>query len=270
MKSKTLLGMLGTVLLTLMPYSNNPSDYQNNPSYQNQKQTTGSEDNISYTKIRERIAKKLGNETVKAEFSLESKLWESLKPGMTEQEFYNSIKQAPIELKTTTIFRGIIGIRGYINSEDIKEEFLNAANRFINNTSSKYDPTLTFSRQDKEILEIMLERELKSSLTETLKPWNPFATAKEVYLYPPQSQILLKTDEQGNPSFEMCINTNPNDSEIPNYEKLPIAKITDVAERAVFTKFLLLSILTKDPESVVPIDNFYKEYLAASATRQTK
>ena len=189
---------------------------------------------------------------------------------MSKQEFYNSIKQAPIELKTTTIFRGITGIRSYINSEDIRKEFLNAADRFIKNKSSQYDPTLIFSKQDKEILERMLERELKSNLTETIKPWNPFVTAKEVYVYPPQSQILLRTDNQENPSFEMCINTNPNTSDIPTYEKLPIAKITDKREKEVFTKFLLLSILTKDPENVVPIDNIYKEYLKASAEKGIK
>lgn len=271
MKSKTLLTALGTALLTLMPYSNNTPDYTNHSfSQTSQTQTPSSQDSngIKYTKIRERIAKKLGNETVKAEFGLESKLWESLKPGMTKQEFYTSIKQAPIELKTTTIFRGITGIRGYINSEDIREEFLNSADRFIKNKPSMYDPTLIFSKQDKEILKRMLERELKSNLTETIKPWNPFSSPKEAHIYPPKSQIFLRTDSKGNPSFEPCINTNPNTSDTPTYEKLPIAKITEKREKEVFTKFLLLSILTKDPENVVPIDNFYKEYLAASAARQ--
>ncbi|VVB78918.1 Uncharacterised protein [uncultured archaeon] len=217
-------------------------------------------DEIDYTKIRERTAKKLGNETVKVEFGLESKLWKGLSSGMNEQEFYNAIKSSPIELKTTTIFGGISGIRGYINNEDMREEFLNAADRFIKNKPSQYDSDLTFSTADKTVLEKMLNRELKSSITETIKSWNPFASGREVYVYPPKSRIVLRTDRKGYPTFEMCINTNENSGEDPVYKKLDVTKITDETEKKVFTKFLLLSILTKDPDGVVPIDNFYREY----------
>lgn len=259
MKSNTLLTTLGTAILALAPYSLE-NYFANYAQAEQQTQVKDYENSstVTYTKIRERTAKKLGNETVKVEFGLETKLWQNLKPGMTKQEFYNSIKNSPIELKTTTIFAGINGIRSYINSDDIKTEFLSAADRFIKNKPSQYDPQLTFSKKDKEVLEKMLERELISSLKETLKPW--FGEQKEVYVYPPKSQILLRTDKKANPEFEMLINTS-NTAENPSYKKLDIDKITDKNEKQVFTKFLWLSVLTKDPDNIIPIDNFYREYI---------
>lgn len=256
------LTALATALLPLAYAPFTGSSYAGEPNQQVQEASYEKHSNgVDYTKIRERVSKKLGNETVKVEFGLESKLWKSLKPKMDKQEFYDAIKQAPIELKTTTIFGGVSGIRGYINSEDIQCEFLSAADRFVKNKPSQYDADLNFSKADKAVLEKMLTRELKSSLTETIKPWNPFASSREVYVYPPQSQILLRTDRKGNPTFEMLTNTNENTDEKPSYEKLEVSKITDNSEKEVFRKFLLLSILTKDPEGIVPFENFYKEYL---------
>lgn len=262
--SRRQFGRLGLAALAtaLLPLAYAPFPiYAGETNQQVQKASYENSAQIDYTKIRERIAKKLGNETVKVEFGLESKLWKSLKPKMNKQEFYDAIKQAPIELKTTTIFGGVNGIRSYINSEDIQEEFLSAANRFIKNKPSQYDADLNFSKADKTVLEKMLTRELKSSLTETIKPWNPFASSREVYVYPPKSQILLRTDGKGNPAFEMLTNTNENTDEKPSYERLDVSKITDNSEKEVFRKFLLLSILTKDPEGIIPFENFYKEYL---------
>jgi len=262
--SRRQFGRLGLAALAtaLLPLTDSPlTNYAENKEVQEISYEKDSNCNgVEYTKIKERIAKKLGNETVKVEFGLESKLWKSLKSGMNKQEFYNSIKQAPIELKTTTIFGGVTGIRGYINSDDIKCEFLSSADRFVKDKPSQYDSGLTFSKEDKLILEKMLDRELKSSLKETVKPWNPFASSKEVYVYPPQSQILLRTDKKGFPTFEMRINENGKISEEPSYEKLDVTKITEKNEKEVFRKFLLLSILTKDPEGIVPFENFYIEY----------
>lgn len=248
-----------------------PLGYTSTPSYgeeqQVQKVSYENSNGIEYTKIRERTATKpvlglLDIETVKVEFGLESKLWKNLKSGMDKQEFYDAIKQAPIELKTTTIFGGVKGGRGCINSDDIKGEFFNAADKFIKNKPSQYDINLTFSKEDKAVLEKMLDRELKSSLTGTIRisSWNPFSATKQVYLYPPKSQILLRTDRQVNPEFEMLVNTNEKTYEDPVYERLDVSRITDKTEKEVFRKFLLLSILTKDPEGIVPFENFYKEY----------
>jgi hypothetical protein len=255
MKSKTLLTILATTFLALTSYSiDGPID---NYARAQQTQNASSEnsDSINYTKIREITRKRSGYETVKIEYGLESKVWQSLKSGMSKQEFYNSVKQAPIELKTTTIFRGIIRIRGYINNDDIKGEFLREADRFIKNKPSQYDPGLKFSREDKAVLKEILDRELKSNLTETIKPW--FASAKKVYLYPPKSQILVRTDREGYPSFEILINMNEPTDETPSYKTLLITKIVDEKERDVFNKFLLHSIL---------INDFYAEYLEASKT----
>jgi len=171
---------------------------------------------------------------------------------MTKQEFYNSIKQAPIEFKVTTIFKGITRIRGCINSDDLKGAFLSEADRFIKNKPSQYDPGLIFSQEDKAVLKKILDRELKSNLIGTIKPWNPFASAKEVYLYPPKSQILLRTDRKGYSSFGIYINISKSTDVIPSYKTFAITKIVDEKERAVFTKFLLHSILGI---------NFYTEYL---------
>jgi hypothetical protein len=264
MKSKQSIRTLGlaalaTALLPLASYISKGYCAENN-NQQVQSASYQTSNGIDYTKIRERVAKKLGNETVKVELGLESKLWQELRKGMTKQEFYDSIKQAPIELKTETIFGGVSGIRGYINSEDIRGEFISAADRFVKNKPPQYYFDLTFSKEDKAILEKMLERELKSSLTETIKSWNPFASAKEVYVYPPKSQILLRTDRKGNPCFEMLTNTNENTGEDPSYERLDVSRITNETEKKVFTKFLWLSILTKDPEGIVPFENFYREY----------
>ena len=255
------LATLATAILPLAIYLPNTGYAQEaNQQVKSATYNVSNSNGISYTKIKERVAKKLGNETVKVELGLESKLWQELRKGMTKQEFYDSIKQAPIELKTTTIFGGVSGIRGYINSEDIRGEFISAADRFIKEKPSQYNLNLTFSKEDKAVLEKMLERELKSSLTETIKPWNPFSAYREVYVYPPKSQILLRTDRKGNPCFEMLINTNEDASEDPSYEKLEVSRISDESEKKVFTKFLWLSILKKDPDKNVPIDNFYIEY----------
>ena len=247
------LAGIAVALLSFEPYLGN--------AYSAEKVQTVSygEPSIDYTKIRERTAKKsvlgLTNiETVKVEFGLESKVWQGLKTGMSEQEFYNSIKQAPIELKTRTIFAGNSWFGyGFINSEQIKKEFLDAAEKFISNKPSQYDSGLGFSCADKVILEKMLERELKSPLVETV-------SGKKVYVYPPKSEILLRTNREGNPCFEMIANTNKDTSEDPIYEKIDIHKITDKVEKEVFRRFLWLSILTKDPDGIVPIDNFYLEY----------
>lgn len=252
---------LAALATALLPLAYAPASGYGAEQVQTASYNVPNSNGIEYTKIRERIAKKLGNETVKVEFGLESGLWKSLKPGKNQQEFYDTIKQTPIELKTTTIFGGLTGIRGCINSDDIREEFLSAADRYIKNKPSQYDLNLTFTASDKAVLEKMLDRELKSSLTGTVKSWNPFASGKEVYLYPPKSQILLRTDRQGNPVFEMLTNINEKTDEEPSYERLDVTRITDDSEKEVFRKFLLLGILTKDPEGIVPIDNFYKEYL---------
>lgn len=259
MKSKTLLTILAATFLSLAPYSIDNSINNYAQAQQTESASSENSDSINYTKLREITRTKLWYKIVKVEYGLESKIWQSLEPGMTKQEFYNSVKQAPIELRTTTIFRGVGGIRGYINSEDIKGEFLREADKFIKNKPSQYDPSLTFSREDKAVLEKILDRELTSNLIGTIKLRKSFVSDKEIYLYPPKSQILLRTDRDGSPSFEIFINTNELTDETPVYKTLAITKIVDEKERAVFTKFLLHSVL---------VNNFYVEYLAASKTGQ--
>ena len=70
---------------------------------------------------------------------------------------------------------------------------------------------------------------------------------KKFIFNPPKSQILLRTDRKGYSSFGIYINTNKPADVTPSYKTFAITKIVDEKERAVFTKFLLHSIIGINP-----------------------
>ena len=201
-------------------------------------------------------------ETVVSEFGVDSEVWESLPKGLTQQQLYNRIVKSKVKSSTITSLNGVPVIDpGPIDNEDIYNEFLNGAGRYIKNPHPELDPKLEFTEQDKKTLEELLKREIKSPLVRTKKPF--FGKERQVYLFPPQSRIYLNIGNRA-PSIEIQANENQAVNP-PQYNPSKISNITNKEEQEVFEKFMRFMILTEDSalqslygkEIKRPIDNFY-------------
>ena len=234
-----------------------------------EKETPKKDSEIKYTIIARRtLTRAMGMvETVRSEYGVDSRVWEALPKGLTQKQFYDSIIDVPVNSSTTTLLKGVpIKHPNPIHSEDLLKEFMNGAKEYIKNPYPELDPELEFTKRDKDVLEGLLRREIKSPSTGTAK-LSFFGKEVPVYLFPPQSIICLKAGD-GAPSIELQVNINPNINP-PEYNDSKISLITNNEEQRVFDKFRRSMILTEDSALIEsygkkirrPIDNFYNTYL---------
>ena len=231
-----------------------------------------SQDPIEYEIIATRPVKKTGFHTVTAQFAFEKQTWENLPYGMNQQGFYNAVKGTPMQSTITPMLKGVPLIHpGPINHEDLLEELQEGAKQFIKYSNPEIDPELKFTKKDKRILDQILEDNLTSSMTGTVSPiigWD-----RKVYIYPPQSKIILTTNPHQS-SIEIKVNTN-QETNPPQYEPTQPAIISDPTQQDVFHTYFKFTILTKDDEIKdyykkqakkwgspieTPIDNFFRIY----------
>lgn len=216
---------------------------------------------------------KLGNTTVQVEFYLKEDFWNNLEKGLDKQQLYDKIKEAEFKQKTTTIFKGFIGLHpGPINHEDIIEEFMIAADEFIKMTSNgnsyELDPELKFTKKDKKGLEKLLKENIKSDVQGAPGLLN-FTTR---YLFPPGSEMEIEKAKEET-SISIYTNTNPDYDAEPTL-KGPIKYAINTDERmGIFTKCLKLMLLTADPNAeakdypegkscYIPMDYIFNKYKA--------
>ncbi|MBT4166024.1 hypothetical protein HOE04_03230 [archaeon] len=219
--------------------------------------------------------------TVNAQFAFEKQTWENLPNGKDKQEFYNLIKDTPMQSTITPVLKGFPVIHpGPINHEDLLKELQEGAKQFIKYSNQeldqkydnlKLDPELTFTKSNKKVLDKILKDNLTSPLTETISPY--IGWDRKLYLFPPQSKIILTTNPYQS-SIEIKVNTNP-ETNPPQYEPTQPSIISDPTQQEVFHTFFKFTILAKDddvkkyhkenakkwgPPIESPIDNFFRLY----------
>jgi hypothetical protein len=207
---------------------------------------------IEYLKLTNRPKHKLGQHTLDSSFYIDKGFWQNLPDGLSKKDFYERLIKAPFKNSLTTVFPGITGIRGTINSQDIINQFMESSDIFIRNSGEYELSTAEFTRKDKEILRGLFDSALVSPVIGT----NGFFVTKEVYEFPPGTTInLVKGPEKTGGSFI--------DIKVPNHPANERIILNDNGKReTIFKKMLEFSLLTEDPcdRGFVPITHLYNLY----------
>jgi len=216
--------------------------------------------------------KKSGFTTVKTEFSVEKEYWDVLPSDLNMQELYDAMKYRGMQTKITTLLEGIaVEYHGHINSEDLKNYFLELTDNFIDTSNFYYrnssgsmlvqDLFLDFTASDRAVLEKILDRGLKSPMTGTIGGgWLSDEPEKTVALYPKGSIIILATDEFKNPLIEIWVN-DPDRGGFGIKPDVYLNKFNR-EEKIVFNKLFRGTMISPDPNSgEIPVNLLYYDYL---------
>jgi len=203
---------------------------------------------------------------LRAKFQVRKKDWDALPKGLSKQKLYEAIENTDLQYEITaladpTSLPRLIRIavnqyhQGFINNEDIRDEFLKRAKQYTKEKSPSLDldSNLRFKDSQRKSLERALSGEnLRSSVTGKINPW--WGWERKVQVYPPNSKITFKSSSNKG-SIQVSVKTRRG------YNKQNPVKLTNKNEIEALHNFFMFSLLSKDPIlKDRPINVMFKTY----------
>jgi len=215
--------------------------------------SNGAANKIEYRLVSRRRVMKSGVWLLNSELGIEAKVWDNLRKGLTEQQFYDSLKDAYILSVSDIVFAGHRRRKELLNSVDFEEQLTTSAGEL----AVTYPQ---FTGDDQVRFRSILRRNLYTQDSERSD------RVQGVY-FPPKSKIFIRFGKI--PSIEMWV-YDPSNPNVPD-PKIGPTYITKSDEADVMNKFFRLFLLKEDNQipdyngSTIkcPIDRIYhKAYLA--------
>lgn len=190
-----------------------------------------------YVLIAKQTVSVFGCKVSRSEFEVEKGFWNDLPQGLNEKEFYDRLKNAEAKSTIVTLFPGILFVRGPTSYSEVRQQFLESADMFMNYPVPELDKDLRFGTEDKTRLETMLDSSLK-----------------QVREYPKDSRIVLVYDSS--PRIEAWVPKKGRLVRAVSYD------LTDQSDRITHDLYKRFSFVTKNPYTKkVPItDEFFSAY----------
>ncbi|MDP2925683.1 MAG: hypothetical protein Q8N99_04900 [Nanoarchaeota archaeon] len=262
----TRLGGIGLVTLVMGGggYSQDSLHVTNDSNTEKREKMPDSDGYVTLTDINVKVAGTFP--ILRARFRVTKEKWEALPKGLSKQGLYNKIRDMGIQYEITALvdpenLPRVVGRvvnlyhQGYMNHEDVVDEFLKRAEGFAKSKSPKFDldPNLKFNKTKKRALVNALSSENLAS-SETGEISSKLFWTRIVHTYTPRSRIIFESSPKAG-SIQVWNNVGEN------YNKQAPIRITSQSEIEALHSFFMFSILSTDPAlKDYPVNKMYEVY----------